>query len=100
MNELKKDNSRMILTADKGVVLVIIDKTDYIKKAEELLNKPTYKKIPEDPTSRQKTKLINLLKNIKVEGGLSEEAYKRMYPTGAGSPKFYGLPKIHNQVYP
>ena len=66
MNEVKKGNSRMILTADKGVALVVIDKTDYIKKAEELLNKPTYKKIPEDPTSRQKTKPINLLTNMKV----------------------------------
>ena len=53
MNELKKDDSRMILTADKGVALVVIDKADYIKKAEELLNKPTYRKIPEDPKSRQ-----------------------------------------------
>ena len=97
-NELKKDDNRMILTTDKGVVLVVIDKTDYFRKAEELLNKPTYKKIPEDPTSRQKTKLINLLKNIRAEGGINEETYKRMYPTGTGSPKFYGL-KFTNQVF-
>ena len=32
---------------------------DYIEKAEELLNKETYKKIPEDHTGRQKNKLIN-----------------------------------------
>ena len=31
------DNNRLILTADKGVALVVIDKADYIKKAEELL---------------------------------------------------------------
>ena len=68
MNELEKDDSRMILTADKGMALVVIDKADYIKKAEELLNKPTYKRIPEDPTSRQKTKLINLLKTPKQKG--------------------------------
>ena len=90
----------MILTTDKGVALVVMDKTDYIKKAEELLNKPTYKKIPEDPTSRQKNKLINILKNIKAEGGLSDEAYRRMYPTGAGSREFYGLPKIHKPGIP
>ena len=66
--KLKKDDSRMILTADKGVALVVTDKADYIKKAEELLNKLTYKKIPEDPTSRQKTKLINLLKTSKQKG--------------------------------
>ena len=85
INESKKDDSRMILTADKGVALVDIDKVDCAKKAEELLNKPTYKKIPEDPTNKQKTKLVNLLKSIKAEkGGITEETYKRMYPTGAG----------------
>ena len=97
---MKKDNSKIILTADKGVAWVVMDKADYSKKAEELLNKPAYKKIPEDPTSRQKNKLISILKNIKAEGGLSEEAYRRMYPSGAGSPKFYGLPKIHKPGIP
>ena len=88
------------MTADKGVALVVIDKADYIEKAEELLNKALYKKIPEHPTSRQKNRLINILRNIKTEGGLSEEAYRRLYPTGAGSPKFYGLPKIHKPGIP
>ena len=60
-----------------------MDKEDYIKKPEDLLNQPTYKLIPADPTTRQKTKLINLLKNIKAEGDINDETYKRMYPTGA-----------------
>ena len=41
-----------------------------------------------------------MLKNIKAEGGINEETYKRMYPTGAGSPKFYGFPKIHKPDTP
>ena len=53
---------------------MIMDKADYSKKAKELLNTTTYKKIPEDPTSRQKSKLISILKIIKAERGLSEEA--------------------------
>ena len=40
------------------------------------------------------------MKKIKTEGGLSETTYKRLYPTGAGSPKFYGLPKVHKQGIP
>ena len=79
---------------------MVINKADYIQKAEELLNKTTYRKIPEDPTSRQKNRLISTLRNIKTEGGLSEEAYRRSYPTGAGSPKCYGLPKIHKPGIP
>ena len=96
MKELREGDTRMVLTADKGVALVVMNKEDYIKKAEDLLNQPTYKLIPAEPTKRQKTKLINLLKNIKAEGGINEEAYKGNYCTGAGYPKFYGLPEIHN----
>ena len=99
LHELRKDKDRIILTADKGVALVVMNKVDYISKWEELLNTTTYMKIPEDPTNRQKTRLINILKNIKAEGGLNEESYKRMYPTGAVSPKFHGLPKYIKQAY-
>ena len=100
IRELKEDDSRIILTADKGVALVVLNKEDYIRKAEHLLNQQTYKKIPKDPTSKQKTRLIKLLKNVKAEGGINEETYKRMYLTGAGSPKFHGLPKIHKPDTP
>ena len=31
---------------------------------------------------------------------MNEETYRRLYPTGAGSPKFYGLPKIHKPGIP
>ena len=60
----------MILTADKGVSLVVMDKEDYIEKSEELLSKTTYKILPSDPTTRHKNKLITLLKSIKAEGGI------------------------------
>ena len=36
MKELSEDDTRMILTADKGVALVVMDKWDYIKKAGDL----------------------------------------------------------------
>ena len=34
---------------------------------------------------------------IKAEGGINETIYKRLYPTGAGSPKYYGLSKAHKE---
>ena len=100
LKELKEDKSRVILTMDKEVSLVIVDRAEYNKKAEELLNTRTYKKIPEDPTKNQKNKLISILKNIKAEGGLNEETYRRLYPTAAVPSKFYGLPKIHKPDTP
>ena len=74
-----------------------MDKEEYIKKSEELLKQPTYKEITTDPTTKYKSRLINLLKSIKAEGVINTTTYKRLYPTGAGSHKYYGLPKI--QVY-
>ena len=100
ISELKKDKSRMVLTADKGVALVVLNTEDYLKKAEDLLKQNTYRALTSDPTMRLKNKMINLLKTIKSKGGLSEDLYRRLYPTGAGSPKFYGLPKIHKPGMP
>ena len=100
IGELKRDKTRVILTADKGVSLVVMDKEEYINKTEELLNQPTYKTISSDPTTKYKNKLISLLKAIKTEGGMNEALYKRLYPTGVGSPKFCGLPKIHKDGIP
>ena len=100
IKELRRDKTRMILTADKGVSMVVMDRDDYNQKADALLQQPAYRPIPNAPTNKYKTKLIALLKSIKTEDGINESTYKRLYPTGAGSPKFYGLPKIHKEGIP
>ena len=97
LKELREDNTRVIQSADKGVAMVVMDKEDYIRKAKDMLSQLKYKTILADPTTRQKNKLINLLKTIKAEGGISEKTYRKLYPIGEGSPTFYGLPKNTNQ---
>ena len=62
LQELRKDKNRIILTTEKGVALVVMNKADYISKSEELLNTTTYKKITEDPTNREKSRLNTILK--------------------------------------
>ena len=47
-----------------------------------------------------KTKLISLLKKIKSEGGINDNQYRKMYPTGAVPPKFYGLPNVYKRDIP
>ena len=69
IRELKNDNTRIILTTDKGVSMVMMDREDYIKKSEEFLSQSTYKTIPTDPTTKYKNKLISLLKTIKADEG-------------------------------
>ena len=52
IEEVRKDKNRIILSADKGLSMEVMDREDYIRKAEELLSQPTYKPIPTDPTTK------------------------------------------------
>ena len=100
LKEMKNDDTRQILTADKGVSMVVLDSEGYTAKSETVLHQSNYKALKTDPTNKYKNKLIALLKNIKAEGGIDDTTYKRLYPTGAVPPKYYGLPKVHKPGMP
>ena len=98
--QLRKDKDRLVLTADKGVAMVVMDREDYIHKAEELLTQLAYRKLDKDPTNKIKARLITKLRTVKKDTRLDEGMYKIMYPTSCVPPKFYGLPKIHKTGTP
>ena len=101
IRELKSEREHIILRADKGVVLVVMDRKEYIRKMKEILDDTnTYRSLNTDPTVKQKNKFINILRRIKTEKKLEDTTYRRMYPTEASSPKLYGLPKIHKKNTP
>ena len=80
--------------------MVMMDRQDYMKKANNLLSQPTLRDIPLDPTNTIKNKLINILKRVRNQAGLDSVPYKSMYPTGCIPPKFCVLPKIHKPDTP
>ena len=90
----------MLLTADKGVAMVVLDKEDYIQKAGNLLEQSAYKTIDRDPTNNIKAKLIKILRGLNRKTDRDEGMYKAMDPTSCTPPKFYGLPKIHKTGTP
>ena len=101
LTELKQDTSRVVLTADKGVAMVIMDKQDYTNKAQPLLQDTnTYKVLNKDLTSRLKNKLIQTLKDIKQAGGLSDPKYRKLYPLSAVPPCFMASPKYIKLAHP
>ena len=66
--------------------MVVMDRQDYINKANHLLNQNTYKTITKDATNTIKNKLINILKTIKTKSVLGTNTYKyhvshRLCPT-------------------
>ena len=96
LRELKRDRDRIVLTADKGVAMVIMDRQDYINNANHLLKQNTYKSIAKDPTNSIKNKLINILKRVKTKTGLDSNTYKSMYPTGCVPPRSMVSPRSTN----
>ena len=93
LRELKRDRDHIVLTADKGVAMVIMDRQDYINKANSLLNQNTYRSIPRDPTNSIKNKLISILKRVKNQTGLDSNTYKSMYHTGCVPPSSMASPR-------
>ena len=93
MKELKKDNTRMILTTDKGVSMVVMDLDEYIQKSEDLLSQSTYKTIPTDATTKYKNKSISLLKPSKQKVGSMKLSTKGYILHRQDPPNFMGYPK-------
>ena len=70
IRELKMDRDHIVLTANKGVAMVIMDRQVYINISNNLLNQPTNRAIPWDPTNTIKNKLISILIRVKNQTGL------------------------------
>ena len=101
LTELKMDNTRVVLTADKGVAMAIMDQEDYTNKAQALLQDTnTYKVLPKDPTPQLKNKLITLLKDIKQTGGLTTQNTNNSTPLVQSHTNFMAWPKYTKQVPP
>ena len=92
------DRDCIVLTADKGVAMVIMDISKYISKANNLLSQNTYKSIQWDPTNTIKNKLLTILKRVKRLAGLSNQTYKAMYPMGCVPPSSMVSPRSISQI--
>ncbi|XP_078682439.1 uncharacterized protein LOC144916914 [Branchiostoma floridae x Branchiostoma belcheri] len=97
VKSLKENKDIVIVPADKGKAVVVMDKTDYVEKCEKLLeDKDTYKVIgPVNPTKKLKGRLQRKLREIKKAGHLDPKVYDKVYPTSDATPRFYATPKIH-----
>ena len=61
IKEFRKDSSRVILTANKGVAMVVVDRQDYLNNTQDLLeDRKTYRPITMEPMSRLKTNSYKL----------------------------------------
>ena len=89
---LKKDPDRLVLSADKGNCVVVMDKQQYDEKASSLLSdRNTYSILKSDPTSKTQRKLNKMLLDLKKAGKISESTYKMLYSSDGLMSSFLWL---------
>ncbi|XP_072436559.1 uncharacterized protein [Chiloscyllium punctatum] len=80
---------------------VILDKADYIQKAQQLLaDTNTYQKREFDPTPQLTNRINNTLRNLQKNGQITKSDLQRMKPESNNTPRIYGLPKVHKPDIP
>ena len=100
---VRKDKDCIIVTADKGMFLVVMDKTEYISKCEALpQDNSVYQHLSKDTSPTIHKEPIKILQDYKNNNLISETEYTQLRPHGSNSPttRFYGLPKIYKNNMP
>ena len=72
---------------------MILNRTDYVTKAEEFLSGPEFVKLEEDPTKSLQTSVQKTLCSMKSNFG--ERLYKKIYPSSSRPGLYFGLAKMH-----
>ena len=103
LKDLSSRKDIIIQKADKGNSVVILNKSDYIKRMTEMLSDiDKFKKLNVKPGKelnlllKHEDKLVSFLKGIKKYIG--EDLYKSLYPQGSQPGIMYGSSKIHKPL--
>ena len=84
LSELKRDQSIVIVKANKGNCLVILQKDYYIRELENLLSDTSrFRLLPRDPTLKREKKLIRHLLKLKNDGVITDQFYHKTRPNGS-----------------
>ena len=97
LKELRKDQSIIILPADKGHATIILDTRDY-DYDNKILNiigdQNAYKDLKSDPIPTLQTRMNTILLFLKKQEKLSPNLYSLLRSSNGMTPQMYGLSKI------
>ena len=89
----------MIKGADKGSAVVVWDREDYVKEAENQLGDTNiYEEVPNDAEPLMNI-ILNTLENIRKRGDVCTDTLNYFLIKDAKFARFYLLPKIHKRLY-
>ena len=97
LKALKQDETIIIKRSDKCKNLVVMDKPDYISKAEEIVS--SYDVISKNPTTKLEDDTKTLMKTT-LQGKIPDDYLRKLLPQHTRTAEFYGLPKTHKAGNP
>nr|VZI16067.1 unnamed protein product [Spirometra erinaceieuropaei] len=101
LRSLKTDDKIVIMSADKGGATVIMDKVDYVNKANQIFDdREAYAPLAADPTKKQAAtikKKVNELARLKL---ISPDDSRSVTLNDPRIARAYGLPKVHKTDAP
>ena len=105
IKSLRCNQQILITKPDKGSVVVILSKSDYIKKMSGILDDKTkFLNMGgvdlHDNTAKNEQKLQKRLLDLANQKILARGVYDRVRPTGSQRLRMYGLPKTHKENIP
>ena len=105
LKSLLNDKSIIIQKSDKGNSVVILNKTDYTNRMEELLSDQSkFRRIILQNEKdynfiiNQELRISKALRKLMQAGALPDSIYERLNPTGTQPSVIYGLSKVHKPV--
>ena len=83
IKSLTENESICLLKQDKGRGVIVIDRTDYVEKCDEMLKSKQFIQLQNDPTAKFERKVQNKLLELKKNKHFTEEEYRSFYHSGS-----------------
>lgn len=101
LRSLKINKDIIVIRADKGGAICVLDKEEYMNKIFQMLNdEQVYTLAQFDDTIKIKNECDSLINELYNTGFLTYKQRKYLTNFTPKCPRFYGLPKIHKEGCP
>ncbi|CAF1615034.1 unnamed protein product, partial [Didymodactylos carnosus] len=105
IQSLKSNTDIVVMKADKGNCIVILDKKDYVRRACEILQLDQFESVTRRAGllhlhNREKQMNDYIRTHLHDKQLIGTSLFMRLHSTSASFSTFYGLPKIHKNNYP
>ena len=100
LKSLKNNRSIVICRADKGNSIVVLDKTDYIEKMNQILELKQFKRAKNSLLVEKEQSMNKYILKLFKDNVIDKETYWRIHSTASSYSIMYGQPKVHKANYP